>query len=136
VRQLAHVRFDGEEIYLGEHGTQESLEEYRRLVLDWLRVNQLAPQQRSLAVDELELRYLEHADRYYVKNGEPTNEPHNIRLATQHQIGRTALDPVAWYYARAGFWPQGIVFGSRGNDRIGLCENQHQSDGWSAETDL
>ncbi len=50
-------------LYSGEHGSPESLDEYRRLVLEWLRVNQMAPQQRTLTVDELVLRYLEHAAR-------------------------------------------------------------------------
>ena len=85
-RGLARVRIDGEDIYLGEHGSQESLDEYRRLALEWLQINQLAPQQRSLQVDELVLRYLEHADRYYVKNGKPTSEPNNIRVAARHLI--------------------------------------------------
>ena len=85
-RGLARVRIDGEDIYLGDHGSPESLDEYRRLVLVWLQTNQLAPQQRALQVDELVLRYLEHADRYYVKNGKPTNEPHNIRMAAKNLV--------------------------------------------------
>jgi integrase len=35
----------------------------------------------DLSVNEMLLVYLHHADAYYVKNGQPTDEPANIRLA-------------------------------------------------------
>ena len=35
----------------------------------------------DLSVNEMHLAYLHHADSYYVKNGKPTTEPVNIRLA-------------------------------------------------------
>lgn len=76
----------GRDLYLGKHDTPESRAEYDRLIAEWL-----ATGRRSLAVDgaagsdltinEILLAYLEHADRYYVKNGRPTSEPGNIRLA-------------------------------------------------------
>src|SRR5947209_441581 len=82
----AVVTLDGRDYYLGKHGTPGSEAEYDRLIAEWLangRTVGLSPsgEPADLTVGELILAYLRHADGDYVKDGEPTIEPNNIRLA-------------------------------------------------------
>ena len=83
---LAVVSIGGRDIYLGKHDTAESRAEYDRLIAEWLANEGIVPRRVSgngsdILVNELLLAYLGHADTYYVKNGKPTSEPGNIRLA-------------------------------------------------------
>ncbi|MBA5868087.1 MAG: tyrosine-type recombinase/integrase [Nitrospira sp. CR1.3] len=82
---LASVRVDGRDIYLGKHGTPESLESYKRVIAEWLSNNKVVSPSPATAanlhgrsVDELILRYLDFAKTYYVKNCEPTGEYKNV----------------------------------------------------------
>jgi integrase len=85
----AVVTLDGQDFYLGELDTPESRAEYDRLIAEWLVCGRQLPPRFSPAaadvtVNETLLAYLEWADGYYVKNGKPTTEPVNIRLALRH----------------------------------------------------
>jgi integrase len=77
----------GRDYYLGRHGTEASRGEYDRLVAEWLANGRPFLRAASgggpvdLTINELMLAYLDWADGYYVKNGKPTSEPVNIRLA-------------------------------------------------------
>jgi hypothetical protein len=87
------VRLNGRDVYCGKFGTPECEARYRQVIAEWLAGGRLGvpssnPQgvegggaASDLTVNELALAYLEFADGYYVKNGEPTSEPGNIRLA-------------------------------------------------------
>jgi integrase len=80
------VIIGGHDIYLGKHDTPESRAEYDRTIAEWLATGRRpvaadGPAGSDLTINELHLAYLCHADRYYVKNGKPTSEPGNIRLA-------------------------------------------------------
>ncbi len=82
----AVVTLDGRDFYLGLFDSAASRAEYDRLIAEWLSNgrNLSTPpsgQGSDLTVNELLLGYLRHADGYYVKNGKPTVEPVNIRLA-------------------------------------------------------
>jgi integrase len=82
----AVVTLDGRDIYLGRYGTDESRAEYDRMIAEWLTNGRRLPAPNSgtgsdLTVNEMLLAYLRHVDRYYLKNGKPTVEPGNIRLA-------------------------------------------------------
>lgn len=84
------VRLNGRDIYLGEHGTPESKERYRQVIAEWLANNrqlvarrELVESPQAVSVAELLLAYLEFAEGYYVKNGEPTREQDNIREAVR-----------------------------------------------------
>lgn len=80
----AVVTLDGRDIYLGRYGSPDSRAEFDRLLAEWLANGRRLPAPASgsdLTVNELVLPYLRHADVYYVKNGKPTVEPGNIRLA-------------------------------------------------------
>jgi integrase len=85
---LAVVRLNGKDIYMGEHGSDSSRQQYARLIKEWLANNRLvvpadeldeAP--TDLTINELVLPYLEHAKGYYVKNGNPTRETDNLKDA-------------------------------------------------------
>jgi integrase len=77
----AFVRLGKRFVYLGSHGSPESHEAYARVVSDVLvgRAPRSAPKSPAstaprLTIRELVDRYVDHARRYYVKNGVPTSE--------------------------------------------------------------
>ncbi len=74
-RNLAKVRIDGRDIYLGEYDSQESHSKYKRVIAEWLVQKQEVPDKRDeITICELMVCYLKHAKAYYVKDGEPTRE--------------------------------------------------------------
>jgi integrase len=84
----ALVQIDGRRIYLGKHGTEESREKYRRIIGEWLanhrHTSASQPEQpigEELSVNELLLAYWRFAERHYVKDGKPTQEVANARVA-------------------------------------------------------
>ena len=83
---LAVVSIGGRDVYLRKHDTPESRAEYDRLMAEWLATGRRpivsdSASGANLSVNEMLLAYLHHVDAYYVKNGKPTTEPVNIRLA-------------------------------------------------------
>ena len=80
----ARVKFNGNYIYLGPHGTQTSRDEYDRLIAEWLANGRHVPSRIEGEPDrlicELIAAYWDHAQAYYVKNGQPTKEQANIRI--------------------------------------------------------
>jgi hypothetical protein len=80
----AVVRLNGQDHYLGKYDTPESRAEYDRLIAQWLaNARQIRPKRNTpdVRLAEVGNAYLAWADGYYVKNGTPTTEPVNIRLA-------------------------------------------------------
>jgi integrase len=82
----AAVSIGGRDVYLGKHESPESRAEYDRIIAEWLATGRRpmvadSASAADLSVNEMHLAYLHHADSYYVKNGKPTTEPVNIRLA-------------------------------------------------------
>ncbi len=88
----AFVRIEGNDIYLGFHGTKESKAEYDRVISEWLANGRHLPQtenrQNVLSVDAVCDAYLDYAQVYYRKNGKPTDEIYKIisssRLLHEH----------------------------------------------------
>ena len=75
----AGVTINGNDVYLGTHGSPESKEAYDRLIGQWLLTrstqrNTAAPTTDALTVSEPILAYMHHATGYYCKNGKPTPE--------------------------------------------------------------
>ena len=79
-RNLAVVRIEGKDYYLGRFGTEESKLEYHRLLADW-RAALLVPANTNgnaekidtqtnndLSVAELAAKYWEFAEQYYRKD--------------------------------------------------------------------
>src|SRR6476469_39312 len=83
-KDLAVVRIDGKDHYLGRYGSEESREKYRRLLAGWLaglprdKAGRREDRGADLSVAELILAYVRFADDYYRKGGRPTKEPANI----------------------------------------------------------
>ena len=81
----AVVTLKGKDVYLGDHGSDESKAEYERVIREWL-ARHTAPatisESDGLAVAEVALAYLTHADTYYRDpEGNPTGELTNVRHA-------------------------------------------------------
>ncbi len=88
----ARVTIKGKDHYLGKYGSPESKARYEKLVRRHL-ANRLRDEMASsvalvtdITVNEAAVRYLAHAEQYYVKNGVVTNQVRMIRLA---RPGRT-----------------------------------------------
>ncbi|MFO0892583.1 MAG: site-specific integrase [Isosphaeraceae bacterium] len=80
----AVVTLDGRDFYLGRFNSPESRAEFDRLLAEWLSNGRRLPAPAAgsdLTVNEMAEAYLAHADAYYRKDGKPTVEPGNIRLA-------------------------------------------------------
>jgi hypothetical protein len=83
----AVARFNGIDYYLGKHGSQESRDEYDRLLGEWMIKGRQPPRKSArsfvgqMTVNELILAYLQFADGYYRKNGQPTGEYDSIRYS-------------------------------------------------------
>ncbi len=88
------VRLNGRDVYCGPLGTPECGSRYLRAVAEWEEAGRRGPGgvpaeppaeppagESDLTVNEVMLAYQQFADVYYRKNGEPTSEAGNIRLA-------------------------------------------------------
>lgn len=73
----ARVRINGDDHYLGPYGSPKSHDEYEELFNDWFATATTTAS--TLLVEDLVLRYMAHAEGYYVKDGAPTSELHNVR---------------------------------------------------------
>jgi integrase len=73
------------DVLLGEHDSDESWDEYNRVLAAWKaagrRLLAAAATQADLTVHELVLAYWCFVERYYVKDGEPTSEQADLRSA-------------------------------------------------------
>ena len=89
----AVVRLDGRDAYLGEYGSPGSHEEYERVIAEWRsgRNGRTVPPSHTrrpadpecavLSVNQVILAFWKHAETYYVKEGKPTTELANFRIA-------------------------------------------------------
>lgn len=80
----AVVTLDGRDHYLSVHQSQVSLDEYRRMVAEWIANGNRRPgaEQTDLSISELILAFYRHAEGYYWKtDGSPTSELGNIAFA-------------------------------------------------------
>jgi integrase len=86
-KDLAVVRIDGCDYYLGKYDSPESWEKYHRLLAEHAVKGTAAPTVKQdgkpgaddLTVDELLLAYWRHAEAYYRKDDKPTTEVGVIR---------------------------------------------------------
>jgi integrase len=99
-KNLAVVRIDGKDHYLGPYGSEASYERYHRLIAEWLARSASGvvpasaglPAPPALTISELIWRYWQFVRAYYRKNDEPTSEQHCIRSALRplrRLFGRT-----------------------------------------------
>lgn len=117
----ARVRIQGRDVYLGPYGSVESRERYGRILADLARGGVVDPVEArdkptavpGLTVNELCVAFLRHAQRHYVKRGQPTAEQHCFRSAIRplkELFGFTAIadfGPLALKAVRARMVEQG-----------------------------
>ena len=71
----AFIELDGRRFYLGKHGSKASRVEYERRLAEYLANGRKLPPTQAktgISCQELAVRFLEWAEKYYVKNGEQT----------------------------------------------------------------
>ena len=90
----AVIEYRGERRYLGVHGSQESLQEYARVIAA-IKASSEMPEPvrrdepRALTLNELMVQYLAFAATYYTKSGRPTGHVDNrikpaLKILKQH----------------------------------------------------
>ena len=89
----AKVRSGGRTVYLGRYGSPESQAACARFIAGIPKPEEVAKIAEpipgvSLLVGEIVLRYYEHAQRYYVRNGVPTGEHVTIRCCLRFLTNR------------------------------------------------
>jgi integrase len=121
------VRLNGRDVYCGRFGTPECEAKYHRTIAEWLANGRRLPGSgdentttgpEDLTINEMLLAYLTHADSYYVKNGKPTTEPVNIRLALR-PLRRLCGETMA-----SSFGPSRLKAVRRDMVASGLCRNE------------
>jgi integrase len=121
----ARVKLESEEIWLGEYGSPESLESYRRLIADWTAkvrdegVEVVLPVPEPITLAKLCLAYLRHVKAYYPgRAGEPTAISQVVRevLADVDDKGEpmdrqeaTKFGPLALKRVRDGWVRRGLA---------------------------
>ena len=92
----AVVQFGGNTYYLGPYGSEESVREYDRVIAEYLAQGRRAsgPKDEPPTVVELTAAFLDHATKYYVKDGEPTTELRCYRLVIADLVALYADTPV------------------------------------------
>ena len=83
-KDRAYVRLNGRQVYLGKWNSPEAKAAYDRILREW-RAEQ-EPEKYALTVADLACRYIDHAEIYYRKNGEPTSEVQLIRDALKRLV--------------------------------------------------
>jgi integrase len=107
---LAYVKINGRRCYLGPHDSPESRAAYDRIIAELQadrtaaeqatpssrpkpkpapRPQYIPPATRPIPVSDVVIRFFEHAERYYVKDGKPTGE---------HTVIRCVLRPLLDLY--------------------------------------
>ncbi|MCP4261789.1 MAG: site-specific integrase [Planctomycetes bacterium] len=79
----AFVSLNNRRYYLGEYGTEESQQEYRRVLAEWtLNSHQVPRQMDDITIVELLVQFWRYAESYYCRpDGTPTTEISNYRQA-------------------------------------------------------
>jgi integrase len=144
-RNLAVVRINGHDHYLGKYNSPETHAEYRRLVSEWLAhgitptpVRSDQEVDHSPSINEVMVGYIKHVDSYYVKEGRPTSEVSLIRRALrvlrQHYGHTPAKDfgPLALKTVRHAFIDAGLCR-REVNRRTGLVVRFFK---WAVENEL
>jgi site-specific recombinase XerD len=88
-KDLAVVRIDGRDHYLGKYDSPESHERYHRLIAEWLAAGRTSPPRHDdgtasagPTIHTLVLAYWRHAELHYRgPDGQPTQELENMRAA-------------------------------------------------------
>lgn len=82
---LARTTVNGKRVTLGKYNSPESRATFARIVEEWEAAHaERKPRGNSeLTVSRLAVLFLQHAEREYVRDGRPTGETKNFRMALQ-----------------------------------------------------
>lgn len=140
----AVVTLAGCDIYLGKHGSAQSKAEYNRLIGEWQINGRCGPPpsttpEHVVSIDEVILAYVEHAKRYYLKNGKPTSSQEEVirSLVPLHQeygglpVGE--FRPLTLKALRQKLIDRGTWCRSTINKAIGVIKRMFK---WAAENEL
>ena len=130
----------------GPYGSPESHEKYSRLIAEWSKRSvpcetrrlALPVRQEELTINELILRYLNHAQGYYRKHGKPTDEFDNIRCSlrpVKQLYGRTVaaeFNPRSLKVVRDAMIESGLARNTI-NNRVSRIRRMFR---WATEEDL
>jgi len=72
-------------IYLGKWGTKDAQQRYDEVIADYLR-SERSVDFANLTLNRLCILYLQHAEKYYIKDGEPTSEVSATRIALREVV--------------------------------------------------
>jgi integrase len=119
----AVVRIDGRDHYLGQFGGSESHERYERLIAGWRAGHDAWPRQSrpsgalgvEAKISEVLLAYATFAMSYYVRDGRPTGEVNNVRVALR------PLRELCWNTKASEFGPRGLKIVREKMIADGLC---------------
>lgn len=140
----ARVRIDGQDVYLGPHGSEESRRKYeqivRKLITDRAAVEirvrvEIAS---DLTISELVAAYVQYAKTYYVKDGRQTTEYGDIARTVRpirEQYGNelvTAFGPLKLKAIRDQWIAAGLVR-SQINAKVGRVRRMFA---WGVEQEL
>jgi integrase len=148
-KNLAVVRIDGRDFYLGKYDSPESWRRYHQLLADRAAERMISanlsqsalassPALATLCVKELCLGYLCFAERYYCKDGKVTSEVDCIRHTLRRliklygDIPAAELGPRALKEVRDEFVRQGLTR-STINNNIGRIKRMYR---WAVENEL
>ena len=135
----AFVRIDGATFYLGRYGSQASRLEYDRIIGEWIaNGRRLLQEPTEITIDDLIVRFLDHAEQHYRKNGRSTGSKERfvIVLRPLHQLygkksvtdfGPIALKNIRQIMIKAGLARKTV------NARMGLIK---QVFSWGCENEL
>lgn len=117
----AFVELGGHRYYLGKHGSKASKEEYERRIAEYLANGRKVPPTRTksgISCKELAAHFLEWAEGYYVKNGEPTATFGHCRTAVSllvEHYGNESVNnftPLSLEFLQKK-WIERVMLGSR-----------------------
>jgi integrase len=136
----AVVTLNGRDHYLGVYGSEKSRAEYDRLIAEWLSNGRQFAEggPDGLTVNEVLMAFLRHAEGYYRKDGKPTGELDNIKLAIRplrKLYGHTfasKFGPLALKAVRSSMVESGLCR-NEVNKRIGKLTRVFR---WAVENEL
>ena len=111
-------------IYVGTYGTELAPEKYEQVIAEWLASGRRMPERKPDLLDtgptinEVMNLYLDWAESNYVKNGSPTGEAANIRLAIR------AVRHIYGHSSARKFGPLNLKAVRERMVQSGLCRNE------------
>jgi integrase len=142
-KDLAVVRINGKDHYLGKYGSAESWEKYHRLLAERFRT-QAGPvpdpqnDPEPLSITEVCVRYYAWALTYYVKDGKPTEMAHIVRRSLKTlralfgSVPARDFGPLNLKTIQAAYVQEGLCR-NEVNRRVGLCKAMFK---WAVSEEL